>query len=67
MDIDMPYLSSIETTQLVKDAYPKINVMMLTVFEDREKIFDALCAGATGYLLKKNVGRTNHRIDHRIS
>ncbi|MGP1462545.1 response regulator [Tannerella sp.] len=53
MDIDMPYLSGIEATRLVKDAYPEINVMMLTVFEDREKIFDALCAGATGYLLKK--------------
>ena len=45
MDIDMPYLSGIEATRLVKDAYPEINVMMLTVFEDREKIFDALCAG----------------------
>ena len=53
MDIDMPYLSGIEATRLVKDAYPEINVMMLTVFEDREKIFDALCAGAIGYLLKK--------------
>lgn len=53
MDIDMPYLSGIEATRLVKDAYPEIEVMMLTVFEDNNKIFDALRAGATGYLLKK--------------
>ena len=53
MDIDMPELSGIEATRLVKNDFPDINVMMFTVFEDRDKIFDALCAGATGYLLKK--------------
>ena len=53
MDIDMPELSGIEATRLVKNDFPDINVMILTVFEDRDKIFDALCAGATGYLLKK--------------
>ena len=54
MDIDMPYLSGIEATAMVKEAYPQIEVMMLTVFEERNKIFDALHAGATGYLLKKS-------------
>ena len=54
MDIDMPFITGIEATRLVKDKYPEINVMMLTVFEERDKIFDALCAGATGYLLKKS-------------
>jgi len=53
MDIDMPEMSGIEATRLVKADFPEVNVMMLTVFENKDKIFDALCAGATGYLLKK--------------
>jgi len=53
MDIDMPEISGIEATMLVKNAFPDVNVMMLTVFEDKNKIFDALCVGATGYMLKK--------------
>ena len=53
MDIDMPELTGIEATRLVKNDFPEINIMIFTVFEDRDKIFDALCAGATGYLLKK--------------
>lgn len=54
MDIEMPYLSGTDATRLVKDRYPDINVMMLTVVEDSDKIFDALRAGATGYLTKKS-------------
>lgn len=54
MDIDMPGITGIDATHLVKDKFPEINVMMLTVFENRDKIFDALRAGATGYLLKKS-------------
>ncbi|MDR0795686.1 MAG: response regulator transcription factor [Tannerella sp.] len=54
MDIDMPGISGIEATMLVKNHYPQINVMILTVFEDKDKIFKALCAGATGYLLKRS-------------
>ena len=53
MDMDMPELSGIEATRLVKKDFPDINIMMLTVFEDEDKIFEALCAGATGFLLKK--------------
>jgi DNA-binding NarL/FixJ family response regulator len=53
MDIDMPGITGIEATELVKTKFPEINILIFTVFEDREKVFRALCAGATGYLLKK--------------
>ncbi len=53
MDVDMPGLNGIKATSLVKAQFPHINVLILTVYEDDEKIFDAILAGATGYLLKK--------------
>ncbi|MDP4201849.1 MAG: response regulator transcription factor [Bacteroidota bacterium] len=54
MDINMPGMSGIEATRLIKDHLPEVNILILTVFDDKERIFDALCAGATGYLLKKS-------------
>ncbi len=54
MDIDMPSISGIEATGMLKKEFPSIEVMMLTVFENEDMIFKALCAGATGYLLKKS-------------
>jgi len=54
MDIDLPGISGIEATALVKGRFPDINILILTIFEDKNKVFDALCAGATGYLLKKS-------------
>jgi DNA-binding NarL/FixJ family response regulator len=54
MDIDMPGISGIEATGMIKATFPEINIMILTIFEDKNKVFDALCAGATGYLLKKS-------------
>jgi Response regulator containing a CheY-like receiver domain and an HTH DNA-binding domain len=54
MDINMPGMSGIEATRLIKEHYPDVNILILTVFDDKERIFDALCAGATGYLLKKS-------------
>jgi DNA-binding NarL/FixJ family response regulator len=53
MDIGLPHISGIEGVHTVKSAYPEIQVLMFTVFEDDEKIFDAIRAGASGYLLKK--------------
>ncbi|MEI7662701.1 MAG: response regulator transcription factor [Bacteroidota bacterium] len=53
MDIDMPGITGIEATLLVKEKFPSVNVLIFTVFNDRQRVFDALCAGATGYLLKK--------------
>ena len=53
MDIDMPGMTGIEATALVKSNFPEIHVIMLTVYEDAERIFDAIMAGANGYCLKK--------------
>ena len=53
MDIDMPLVNGIHATHLIKTQYPLIHVLILTVYEDDQKIFDAILAGATGYLLKK--------------
>jgi len=53
MDIDMPGLSGIEGVKIVKETRPETSVIMYTVFEDDEKLFQCLCAGANGYLLKK--------------
>jgi DNA-binding NarL/FixJ family response regulator len=53
MDIDMPGCSGIEGLRCIKVVAPDINVVMLTVFEENDRVFDAICAGADGYLLKK--------------
>lgn len=52
MDIDMPVLNGIETVNIAHEVYPDIKFLMLTVFDDDEKIFEAIKAGAVGYLLK---------------
>src|SRR5690606_21119247 len=52
MDIEMPKQNGIETTALVKQKYPQIKIIVLTVFDDDENIFNAIQAGADGYLLK---------------
>jgi len=53
MDIDMPGSSGISGVSMVKEANPETAVIMYTVFEDDEKLFQCLCNGANGYLLKK--------------
>ncbi|HEY5391757.1 MAG TPA: response regulator transcription factor [Hanamia sp.] len=53
MDIDMPGINGIEAAGIIKENFPKIHVIMQTVFEDDDKIFLAIQAGAEGYILKK--------------
>lgn len=53
MDIDMPGESGIKGVRLIKETRPETAVIMYTVFEDDDKLFQCLCAGANGYLLKK--------------
>lgn len=53
MDIQMPEMDGITATELIKNKYPQIKVIMLTVFDDDENIFNAIKAGANGYLLKE--------------
>jgi len=52
MDIEMPVMNGVEATELIKKNYPQIKVIMLTVFDNDELIFNAIKAGADGYLLK---------------
>jgi DNA-binding NarL/FixJ family response regulator len=52
MDIGLPGMSGISAIKLLKERYPDIDIIMLTVYHDPDKIFRSLCAGATGYLLK---------------
>ena len=51
-DIGLPGMNGIEGIKLFKKLYPDAEIIMLTVFQDEDHIFKALCAGATGYLLK---------------
>jgi DNA-binding NarL/FixJ family response regulator len=53
MDIGLPNISGIEGVRTVKQNFDKIQVLMFTVFEDDDKIFDAIRSGASGYMLKK--------------
>ena len=53
MDINLPGKSGIECTRELKRRLPKIEIVMLTMFDDRDNLFEALRAGATGYLLKR--------------
>jgi DNA-binding NarL/FixJ family response regulator len=52
LDIQLPGMSGIEGLAPVRQRHPAMTVLMLTVFEDEEKVFEALCRGAHGYLLK---------------
>ena len=53
LDIDMPQMDGISAIPIIKEVNPNISVVMYTQFEDDEKLFSSLCAGADGYVLKK--------------
>jgi len=52
-DIGLPGISGIDAVRLLKEQFPALTFLMLTVYDDDDRVFDALCAGASGYLLKK--------------
>jgi DNA-binding NarL/FixJ family response regulator len=51
-DIGLPGISGIAGIKMIKQIMPDVDIIMITIFEDKEKVFKALCAGASGYLLK---------------
>jgi len=52
MDIQMPGISGIEGVKILREKFPEIKILMQTIFEENEKIFTSICAGASGYILK---------------
>jgi len=66
MDIDMPGMSGIEGVSRVKETKPDTAVIIYTVFEDEEKLFQCLCAGANGYLLKRTPPKKLYDAIHEV-
>ncbi len=54
MDIEMPGINGIEATRMVKEKYPHIQILIQTIFFEDQYIFDAICSGASGYILKSS-------------
>jgi DNA-binding NarL/FixJ family response regulator len=55
MDIDMPGMNGIQAVRKIRSFNRKVAIIMLTVFDDNHNVYDAICAGASGYLLKKHI------------
>jgi DNA-binding NarL/FixJ family response regulator len=64
MDIEMPQMDGIEATQAIQNQFPQVKVVMLTTFDDDDKIFKAILAGASGYLLKDEPAQNIHGFVH---
>jgi DNA-binding NarL/FixJ family response regulator len=52
MDIEMPGMSGIEAVKTIRKEFPQVQILMQTVFEDDDRVFDSICSGASGYILK---------------
>jgi DNA-binding NarL/FixJ family response regulator len=63
MDIDMPNSNGVDAVKQIRTKNADLPIIMFTVFEDEENIFNAICAGANGYLLKKNFEMLGESID----
>lgn len=61
MDIDMPEMNGIEAVKIAKQLFPNVHFVMITIFDDDEKVFDAIQSGASGYLLKDESAAAIHR------
>ena len=55
MDIEMPGMNGIEAVEKIKKEFPLVQILMQTVFEDDDRVFDSICAGASGYILKNHL------------
>lgn len=66
MDIEMPKMNGIQATEVIKNKYPQIKIMMITVFDNDENIFNAIKAGADGYLLKETKADKLYEAIHEI-
>src|SRR5262245_7598723 len=51
-DLALPGMSGVDGIRALRDRYPAMPILALTIYDDNDRVFDALCAGATGYLLK---------------
>ena len=61
MDIDMPEMDGIEAVKIAKARFPEIHFVMITIFDDDDKVFQAIQSGASGYLLKDESAASIHR------
>lgn len=61
MDINMPKMNGIEATKIVANRWPNIKIIMSTIFDDEQNIFNAIMAGASGYMLKDEPPEKVHR------
>lgn len=57
MDVQLPGINGVEGTKKIKKIRPVVNIIIITVYENSETVFDALCAGATGYLTKNTTSK----------